>query len=153
MSAARKGERNPCFGRKGERHPLFGKKHSDEAKLKMSAAGKKVWEIRSRPTKRMSKAGRAGSAEGKEKAGSAGGSAGGSAEDKEKVHQRIPSTERLWEVLGEGKGKGKRKGKGNVVMQRAWVLKGAKEYNAPFDYHHSTGAVIFVRVRQSMGPQ
>ena len=38
---------------------------------------------------------------------------------KEKVHQRIPSTDRLWEVLGEGKGKGKRKGKGNVVMQRA----------------------------------
>ena len=89
----------------------------------MCAAGKKVWEIRSRPTKRMSKAGRAGSAEDKEKAGSAdgsaGGSAGGSAEDKEKVHQRLPSTERLWEVLGEGKGKGKRKGKGNVVMQRA----------------------------------
>ena len=35
----------------------------------------------------------------------------------------------------------------------AWVLKGAKEYKAPFDYHHSTGAVIFVRVRESMGPQ
>ena len=35
----------------------------------------------------------------------------------------------------------------------AWVLKGAKEYNAPFDYHHSTGAVILVRVRESMGPQ
>ena len=94
---------------------------SDEAKLKISAAGKKMWEIRSRPTERMSKAGRAGSAEGKEKAGivgcsaggSTGGSAGGSAEDKEKVHQRIPSTERLWEVLGEGKRKG------NVVMQKA----------------------------------
>ena len=55
MSAARKGERNPCFGRKGERHPLFGKKgerhpnfgknynvikkkRSDETKLKISAA-------------------------------------------------------------------------------------------------------------------
>ena len=35
----------------------------------------------------------------------------------------------------------------------AWVLKGAKEYTAPFDYHHSTGAVIFVRVREPMGPQ
>lgn len=35
----------------------------------------------------------------------------------------------------------------------AWVLEGAREYTAPFDYHHTTGAVIFVRVRQPMGPQ
>ena len=35
----------------------------------------------------------------------------------------------------------------------AWVLKGAKKYIAPFAYHHTTGAVIFVCVRQPMGPQ
>ena len=34
----------------------------------------------------------------------------------------------------------------------AWVLQGA-EYTVPFDYEHSVGAVIFVGVRQPMGPQ
>ena len=35
----------------------------------------------------------------------------------------------------------------------AWVLEGARAYTIPFSYHHRTGAVIFVRVRQPMGPQ
>jgi hypothetical protein len=35
----------------------------------------------------------------------------------------------------------------------AWVLSGAKEYAASFDYDHTQGAVIFVRVRQPMGPR
>ena len=34
-----------------------------------------------------------------------------------------------------------------------WVLRGAKAYTAPFDYHHTIGAAIFVHVRQPMGPQ
>ena len=33
----------------------------------------------------------------------------------------------------------------------AWVLSDAQEYAAPFDYSHTAGAVIFVRVRASMG--
>ena len=35
----------------------------------------------------------------------------------------------------------------------AWVVKGAKKYSKPFPYYHTAGAVIFVRVRQPMGPQ
>jgi len=35
----------------------------------------------------------------------------------------------------------------------AWVLSDARKYSCPFDYHHTQGAVIFVRVRGRMGPQ
>jgi hypothetical protein len=35
----------------------------------------------------------------------------------------------------------------------AWVLSDARKYSCPFDYDHTQGAVIFVRVRGRMGPQ
>ena len=42
MSAAKKGEDNPCLGRIGENHPMFGITHTEETKAKMSAAKKGV---------------------------------------------------------------------------------------------------------------
>ena len=34
----------------------------------------------------------------------------------------------------------------------AWILEEAEPYDAPFDYSHKQGAVIFVTVRKPMGP-
>ena len=34
----------------------------------------------------------------------------------------------------------------------AWILEDAEPYEMPFDYSHTQGAVIFVKVRKPMGP-